>query len=137
MNWPVRRQMSLSVWRFVAISEWLMVLPAAFFLVVAALRLLQPREFQPASLCWQIFEWTMSHVSESGAAILFLVLPAAAAAIGFGALLEAWGQNASLRHDVFDWLGIVRRNAVTGMVLGATLVAALICAAAVLHLIMG
>jgi len=37
-----------------AVSEWLLVLPAAALLLAAALRLVQPREYEPArSSCLQ------------------------------------------------------------------------------------
>jgi hypothetical protein len=137
MSSPDRQQTPLCASPLLAFSEWLMVLPASVFLAAAVLRLLQPREFQPAHLCREIVEWTVSHISQSGAAMIFLVLPASAVAIGFGALLQVWSRSASFRHDVYDSLGILRRNAITVMVLGATLVAGLIFAAVVLHLIMG
>lgn len=55
-----------------AIGEWLLVLPAAVFLASVALHLLlQPRQYQPAHASWIIFEWTTTHISRLGAAMLF------------------------------------------------------------------
>ena len=73
-----------------AISEWLLVLPAALLLAAAALRQLQPRQFEPARTSWAIFEWTTTHISQAGAAWLFLVLPALAVVAGFVGLMLAW-----------------------------------------------
>ena len=58
--------------RALAIWEWLMVLPASVLLAAAALRLLQSRQYELARTSWIIFEWTVTHVSRLGAAILFI-----------------------------------------------------------------
>lgn len=40
----------------VALGEWLMVLPATVLLAAAALRLLQPRQHEPArTSCWPLW----------------------------------------------------------------------------------
>ncbi len=56
---------------FLALSEWVMVLPATVFLAAAALRQLQPRQYEPSHTSWLIFEWTMATRFESGARVLF------------------------------------------------------------------
>ena len=58
-----------------ALAGWLLVLPATFFLAAAALRTLQPRQFQPARACWAIFEWVATHFTHLDAAVVFLALP--------------------------------------------------------------
>lgn len=59
-----------------------MVLPAAVFLTAAVLRLLQPREYEPARTSWIIVDWTVRTISRSGATVLFLGLPAFVAFMG-------------------------------------------------------
>jgi hypothetical protein len=38
-----------------AVSEWLLVLPASVLVLAALLRLVQPREHEPARASWVIF----------------------------------------------------------------------------------
>lgn len=85
--------------RVFAISEWLMVLPASVLLAAAALRLLQPRQYEPARTSWIILEWTVTHVSRLGAAILFIGMPGIVVTAGCAALLRNWRQDQALRHD--------------------------------------
>lgn len=80
---------SKSSLRLLACLEWLMVLPASVFLTAAVLRLLQPREYEPARTSWIIVDWTVRNVSRSGAGVLFLGLPALVALIGAATLLRA------------------------------------------------
>jgi hypothetical protein len=118
-----------------AISEWLMVLPATVFLAVAALRLLQPRQYQPARTSWIIFDWTTTHISRLGAAVLFLGMPGLVAAAGCGALLRMWREDQALRHDVVLGLTVFRRHLAIGFLAVATMLGATILALAVAHLI--
>ena len=85
--------------RLVTFIEWLLVLPATVFLTAAVLRLLQPREYEPARTSWMIVDWTVRSVSRSGATILFLGLPALAALVGCVTLLRTWGTDETLRLD--------------------------------------
>jgi hypothetical protein len=118
-----------------AISEWLMVLPATVFLAVASLRLLQPRQYQPARTSWIIFEWTTTHISRLGAALLFLGMPGLVVVAGCGALLRMWREDQTLRHDAVLGLTVFRRHLATGFLAVATMLGATILALAVAHLI--
>ena len=118
-----------------AVSEWLLVLPAAVLLLAAALRLLQPREHEPARSSWVIFEWAMAHISHAGAGLLFIGLPGVAVFLGCVALSLAWRGNEVLRQDVGAALGSLRRHFAVLFLGAGTLVAAVILAAVVAHLI--
>ncbi len=117
-----------------AISEWLLVLPATVFLAAASLRLLRPRQYQPARAGWIIFEWSTTHISHLGAAVLFLGMPALVLVAGCGALLRMWRGDQALRHDVLLGLTVFRRHLATGFLALATLLGAIILALAVAHL---
>jgi len=118
-----------------AISEWAMVMPATVFLAVAALRLLQPRQYQPARTSWVIFEWTATHISRLGAAMLFLAMPGLVVVAGCSALLRMWREDQALRHDIVFGLTVFRRHLATGFLAVATLLGGAILALAVAHLI--
>ena len=121
--------------RAVAFSQWLMVSPAAIFLVAAAARLLQPRQYQPARASWMLFEWTMTHMSRSGAALLFLAMPGLAAILGGVAMVGAWRKDPTLRSDATETLTILGRRWTIAFLLAATLLAGAILAATVAHLL--
>ncbi len=119
-------------WTLLAVSEWLMVLPAALLLAAAALRSLQPPQHEPARTSWIIFQWTAAHVSRLGAALLFLGLPGVVAVVGCAALLRIWRVDRSavthnvdqaLRQDAIAALAIFRRRLAVIFLTAATLLA--------------
>ena len=119
---------------FLALSEWVMVLPATIFLAAAALRQLQPRQYEPARTSWLIFDWTMQHISRLGAGILFIGLPAIALMIGCGLLAQKWHADETFRHDVIAAFSALRRNITIAVVTAATALAAAIFLFAVVHI---
>jgi len=118
-----------------ALSAWLLVLPATFLLTTALLRQLQPRQFEPARTSWAIFEWTTTHISRTGAAWLFLVLPAVAVAAGCIGLVLAWHKNETLRQDASAMIACFRRNLAVAILGSGTLLAGAILGAVVAHII--
>lgn len=118
-----------------ALSEWLLVLPATLLLAATVLRQLQPRQFEPGRTAWVIFEWTTTHISQAGAAWLFLVLPAVAAVAGCVGLLLAWRKSETLRQDVVTALASLRRNLAVAVLGTGTLLAGAILAAVIIHII--
>jgi hypothetical protein len=118
-----------------AVSEWLLVLPATVFLAAAALRLMQPPQYEPARTSWLIFEWTTVHISRAGAAFLFLGLPGLVVILGCTALLRIWGENETLRQDVMSALAVLRRHAVIAFMAMATLLAFAMATIAAVHVI--
>ena len=121
--------------RILALGECALVLPATILLAAAAARWMQPLQYEPAHISWLIFEWTTTHISRSGAALLFLGLPAVAIVVGFSVLLSAWRNNQQLRTDVTDAWGGLRRQWSIALVSAATFVAAIIVALAAVHVL--
>jgi hypothetical protein len=115
--------------------QWLMVLPAAVFITAAALRLLQPRQYEPAHTSSLIFEWTTTHISQVGAAMLFLAMPGAVVTGGCATLLRIWREDQALRRDAVLGLTIFRRHLAMGLLTTATLLAAAILTFALAHLV--
>jgi hypothetical protein len=119
----------------VAVGEWLMVLPATVFLGAAALRVLQPRQYEPARTSWIIFEWTTMHISRLGAGTLFIGLPGLVAIVGCATLLRTWREDSALRHDTAETLAIFRRQRTIILAMAAMLLAAVILVFAVSHVV--
>jgi hypothetical protein len=119
----------------VAVGEWLMVLPATVFLGAAALRVLQPRQYEPARTSWIIVEWTTTHISRLGAGTLFIGLPGLVTIVGCATLLRTWREDSALRHDAADTLAIFRRQRTIILAMAAVLLAAVILVFAVSHVV--
>lgn len=131
MNQPASSS-KLSV---LVVSEWLLVLPATLLLTAAVLRQLQPRQFEPARTSWAIFEWTTTHLSQNGAAWLFLALPALALLAGCAGLMLAWRRSETLRQDTFVVLASLRRNLAVAILGTGALLAGSVLAAVIAHII--
>jgi hypothetical protein len=96
--------------RLIALGEWLMILPATLLLTTAALRMLQPAQYEPAHTSWLVFNWSATHISRLSAGVLFLGLPGLVALTGCGALLSSWRADQDLRNDVTEAIAIFRRR---------------------------
>jgi hypothetical protein len=118
-----------------AVSEWLLVLPAALLLAAAALRQLQPAEHEPARTISMIFSWVGPRISHFDAALLFLGLPGIAAIAGCVAILVAWRKSETLRQDAVVVLTSLRRNLAVAILGTGTLLAGAILAAVIIHII--
>jgi hypothetical protein len=119
----------------VAIAEWLMVLPATVLLAAAALRVLQPPQYEPARTSLLIFEWTTGHISRLGAATLFILIPALVVFAGYATLRRAWREDQALRQDAILGLTIFGRHLAAALLTAATLLAASIFLLAVFHVV--
>lgn len=118
-----------------AFSEWLLILPATIFLAAAALRQWQPRQFEPARTSWAIFEWATTHISRTGAGLLFIGLPAIAVAVGCAVLLQVWSSNEALRQDVTAVMASLRRHLAIAILGTGTLLGCAILASVLVHII--
>lgn len=119
----------------VAALQWLMVLPAAVFLGAAALRLLQPRQYQPARMSWALSEWAATHVSRLGAGILFIGLPSLIVIAGCAALIGSWRGDPGLRQDAAAILAVLRRREAIAVLTTATLLAGVILVFVMAHVV--
>jgi|ERR1035438_8537242 len=120
----------------VAAGEWVMVLPATVFLTAAALRFLQPSKYEPAHTSWIISEWAVAHVFRLGAAMLFVAVPCLAGLVGCASLLLAWREDQTLRNDAILALTILRRRLSLGLLMTGTILAAVVCLFAVVHVVL-
>jgi hypothetical protein len=118
-----------------AVTECLLVFPAAFFLTVATLRGSQPREYEPARTSWFIFEWMSRHFSRLDAAVVFLAFPTVALTLGIATLLQSWRQDELFRWDAIAFAAVLRRNWHFLIVSVGAIAGAVILTAALVHMI--
>ncbi len=119
----------------VTIFEWLMVLPATVFFAAAALRLLQPQQYEPARTSAILFEWTATHVSRLGAVIVFLGMPGVVVLTGCAMLLRKWRKDPGLRQDTAVMFAVLRRRLAIVLSTAAVLLAGTILAAVAVHIV--
>jgi len=127
---PIHQRFRVSV---LAIGEWMMLLPATVVLAAAAVRLLQPRQYEPARTSWIIFDWATMHISRLGAAVLFAGIPGLVVVVGCTTLLRSWRSDPTLRGDAALGRSILRRNRMVAGLTTATLTAFAILTFAVAH----
>ena len=118
-----------------AVSAWLLVLPATLLLGGAALRQLQPAQNEPTRTISAILVWIVPRISHAGAALLFLGLPGIAAVAGCVALFRAWRRSETLRQDTVAVFTSLRRNLAVAILGTGTLLACAILAAVIVHII--
>ena len=118
-----------------AISEWLLVLPASLLLGGAALRQLQPPQHEPARTISTNFSLIGPRISHADAALLLLGLPAIAAVTGCAVLLMAWRRSETLRQDTVAAFATLRRNFAVAILGMGTLLAGAILTAVIIHII--
>ncbi|HWX92541.1 MAG TPA: hypothetical protein VNY29_07900 [Terriglobales bacterium] len=127
---PIHQRFRVSV---LAIGEWMMLLPATVVLAAAAVRLLQPRQYEPARTSWIIFDWATMHISRLGAAVLFAGIPGLVVVVGCTTLLRSWRSDPTLRGDAALGRSILRRNRMVAGLTTATLTAFAVLTFAVAH----
>jgi|SRR5215470_3296477 len=131
MNYPTNSPKLFAA----AVSQWLLVLPAALLLAAAALRQLQPAQYEPARTISAMLVWILPSISHSGAALLFVGLPAIALMVGCMTLLRSWHRSGTLRQDVGAALASLRRNLAIVLLGTGTLLAGAILAAVLVHIV--
>lgn len=117
------------------VTECLLLCPAAFFILVTTLHSMHPREYELAHSTEFIFDWMKSHLTRTHAAIMFIIFPAVAFALGITTLLRSWQQDELFRWDARAFAAVVRRNWHFIIVSAGAAIGVAILTAAVAHMI--
>jgi len=118
----------------IAITELLLIFPAALFMAALFVRNLQPPQYEPAHTARQIVAWYAAR-PRIGLWELLIALPLAVLLTGSGTLFHRWSDEIELRQAVLHTLATLRAHLSTALVAGATLVAGGILAIVALHLL--
>ena len=128
----------LSLWtglRAFAVTECLLICPAAFFILVAVVHSMRPGEYELVHGSAIIFEWMKSHLTRTHAAIMFIIFPAVAFTLGITTLLQSWQQDELFRWDAMACAAVLRRNWHFIIVSVGAVAGVAILTAAVVHMI--
>ena len=115
--------------RTIALIEFLLVLPAALFMLALFLR-----EVQPPAQTGRLVEWFSHHVV-LGLDVFLVALPLAAFVLGCTVVLRNWSADWEFRRATLEILAAARANAETLLIAGVTLMAGGILAIVALHMI--
>ena len=121
--------------RAFAVTECLLICPAAFFILIAAWHSMRPGEYKLSQSSAIIFEWMTSHLTRIHAAIMFIIFPTVAFTLGVATLLQSWQRDELFRFDAMAFAAVLRRNWHFIIVSVGALAGVAILTAAVVHII--
>src|SRR5215469_4248387 len=111
-----------TILRSVAALELLFVLPAVLFMTALFARNIQPLQYEPAHTAQRIVDWYAAR-PHIGLWILLIVLPLAVVGIGSATLIREWQRSQELRDATLRAIGIIRSQAPSILIAGATAMA--------------
>ena len=118
----------------IAITELLLIFPAALFMAALFARNLQPPQYEPAHTAQQVVAWYAAR-PRLGLWGLLIALPLAVLVTGCGTLLRRWSDEIELRQAARQTLATLGAHLATALVAGATLTAGGILAIVALHVL--
>jgi hypothetical protein len=125
---------SNGLWHFLAAAEWVLILPAALFMVSLFLRSAQPPAYEPARTAGQLVNWYAAHPFLC-LDIFLIALPFTVFVVGCMTAFRRWKSDAKLRQAAWTTLGAVREHFAALLIAAATLAAGSILAVVALHMI--
>jgi hypothetical protein len=123
-----------TILRSVAALELLFVFPAVLFMSALFARSIQPLQFEPAHTAQRIVDWYAAR-PHIGLGVLLIALPLAVVVIGSLSLIREWRRNRELRDSTLRAIGLIRSQAPTFLIAGATVMAGGILAIVALHVL--
>jgi hypothetical protein len=119
--------------RIIAVMELVLIFPAALFMTALALRNLQPLQYEPAHSAQILVMWYAGRIWTLW--VLLLGLPLTVLASGCAELLHRWNRDIVLPLTVRQSLAKVRVHLATLFIAATTLLAGVILAIVVLHVL--
>jgi hypothetical protein len=119
--------------RIIAVTELILIFPAALFMTALVLRNLQPLQYEPAHTAQQLVMWYAGRMWTLW--VLLLGLPFTVLVTGCAALLYRWRRDVVPALTARQWLAMVRARLATLFIAATTLIAGVILAIVVLHVL--
>jgi hypothetical protein len=119
--------------RIIAVMELVLIFPAVLFMTALALRNLQPLQYEPAHSAQQLVMWYAGRMWTLW--VLLFGLPFTVLVTGCAALLHSWNRDIVPPFTARQWLVIVRARLATLFIAATTLIAGVILAIVVLHVL--
>jgi hypothetical protein len=119
--------------RIIVVLEVVLILPAALFMTALALRNLQPPQYESAHIAQKLVMWYAGRMWTLW--VLLLGLPFTVLVSGCAALLRSWNRDIVLPLTARQSLAMVRAHLATLFIAVTTLIAGVILAIVVLHVL--
>jgi hypothetical protein len=119
--------------RIIAVIQLVLIFPAALFMTALALRNLQPLQYEPVHSAQQLVMWYAGRMWTLW--ILLLGLPFTVLVSGCSELLHSWNRDIVLPLTARQSLAMVRAHSATLFISSITLLAGIILAIVVLHVL--
>ena len=119
--------------RIIAVMELVLIFPAALFMTALALRNLQPLQYEPSHSAQQLVMWYAGRMWTLW--VLLLGLPFTVLVSGCAELLHSWNRDIVLPLTARQSLAMVRARLATPFIAATTLLAGVILAIVVLHVL--
>jgi hypothetical protein len=119
--------------RIIAVMELVLIFPAALFMTALALRNLQPLQYEPAHSAQQLVMWYAGRMWTLW--VLLLGLPFTVLVSGCAELLHSWNRDTVPPLTARQLLAMVRAHLATLFIAATTLLAGVILAIVVLHVL--
>jgi hypothetical protein len=123
-----------TILRSVAALELLFVFPAVLFMSALFARNIQPRQYEPAHTAQRIVDWYAAR-PHIGLWVLLIALPLVVVVIGSATLMREWHRNPELHDASLRTIRIIRSQAPSILIAGATAMAGGILAIVALHVL--
>jgi hypothetical protein len=119
--------------RIIAVLELVLIFPAALFMTALMLRNLAPLQYEPARSAQQLVMWYAARMWTLW--VLLLGLPFIVLVSGCAELLRSWNRDIVLPLTSPNWLAAVRAHLTSLFIAATTLIAGVILAIVVLHVL--
>jgi len=119
--------------RIIAVLELVLIFPAALFMTALMLRNLHPLQYEPARSAQQLVMWYAGRMWTLW--VLLLGLPFIVLVSGCAELLRSWNRDIILSLTSRKSLAMVRAHLASLFLAATTLIAGVILAIAVLHVL--
>jgi hypothetical protein len=123
-----------TILRSVAALELLFVFPAVLFMTALFTRSIQPLQYEPAHTAQRIVDWYAAR-PHIGLWVLLIALPLSVVVLGSATMIREWRRNQELRDATLRAIGIIRSQAPSILIAGATAIAGGILAIVALHVL--
>jgi hypothetical protein len=119
--------------RVIAVLELVLIFPAALFMTALALRNLQPLQFEPARSAQQLVMWYAGRMWTLW--VLLFGLPFLVLVSGCAELVRNWKRDISVPLTSQKSLAVARAHLASLFIAATTLIAGVILAIVVLHVL--
>ena len=120
--------------RTVAVTDLLLISPAALFMVALLIRSLQPLQYEPAHTAQQVIMWYAGRMWTLW--VLLIALPLTVLMIGCAILLPSWKDALEVRQAERQTIAAVRADKATLFIAATTLAAVVFLAVVAVHMLM-